>query len=52
MKQEALKYFTDTQWTGIALGLFLFAFTLIAIWTFLVVRRSQIERWSRLPLDD
>lgn len=52
MKQEVLKYFTDTHWTGVALGLFLFAFGMIAIWTFFVIRRAQIERWSRLPLDD
>jgi len=52
VKQEALKYFTNTEWTGVAMGLFLFAFAIIFIWTFAVIKRSQVERWSRLPLDD
>ncbi len=38
--------------TIVAMLLFLAAFVAIVIWTFLPRRRRELERGSRLPLDD
>lgn len=52
MKQEALKYFTDTHYTIAAFIIFFIVFTVIAIWAYRKSAKSTYDRMSRLPLDN
>lgn len=51
MKQEALKYFTDTHLTLIAMLIFFATFLGFIIWS-MNVRKAYIQKLAYLPLDE
>lgn len=51
MKQEALKYFTDTHLTLIAMLIFFATFLGFIIWS-MSVRKAHIQKLAYLPLNE
>tara|TARA_B100001248_G_scaffold259870_1_gene246807 strand:- start:6687 stop:6857 length:171 start_codon:yes stop_codon:yes gene_type:complete len=50
MKQEGLKYFTDTHLTAIALVIFFVFFVVMVAVVYSKNRKKYYERLSKLPL--
>lgn len=51
MKQEGLKYFTDTYLLMIAMFLFLFAYLAISVWAWSGRQKKHFDEMSKLPLE-
>lgn len=51
MKQEGLKFFTDTYLTSLGLVIFFVFFVCMTIWVFKASNRSRYEYLENLPLD-
>lgn len=51
MKQMALKYFTDVDWSLLALMLFFISFLFLIYKVYFFDSSEKIESLSRLPLD-
>lgn len=52
MKQMALKYFTDSELTLLALILFLFAFAFLIFKVYIYESKETYDELSQLPLRD
>lgn len=52
MLSSGMKVFTDTPLTVIGMGLFLFAFAMVVIWTFRKNGKKFYSKVEKLPLED
>lgn len=52
MKQEALKYFTDTQMTALGLLIFFFFFIGVLFWVYRKGSKNLYHHLGNLPLND